>query len=159
MVRDIETGEDKELYSTATRFAFASRLALSPDGRQLAFVFNEDDGNGSKSLKVMPAAGGEARDVLRGLHMPHCEAPIAWTPDGASLIFIKQIGPTSDSKTELWSVSIEGGEARKLGLAVAGMIHICLHPDGRHIAFTSVQHRDEVWVLENFIPSAKAVKE
>ncbi len=158
MVRDIETGKDKELYSTATRFAFASRLALSPDGRQLAFVFNEDDGNGSKSLKVMPAAGGEARDVLRGVQIPLCEAPIAWTPDGASLIFIKQLGPTPMSKTELWTVSVQGGEPRKLGLAVEGMIQISLHPDGRRIVFTQARNCDEVWALENFLPASKAAK-
>jgi len=158
MVRDLETGKDQELYRAIDPAHFASRLDLSPDGRHLAFVINEDAGNGSKVLKVMPAAGGETRDVLRGLPMPFCEAPFAWAPDSSSLLFIKQLGPTPNSKTELWSISVQGGEPRKLELAVEGMIHVSIHPDGRHIAFTEVRNCDEVWVLENFLPPAKAAK-
>lgn len=45
--------------------------------------------------------------------------------------------------------------ASRLTLSPEGMRDICLHPDGRQIAFTSVQNRDEVWVLENFLPGAK----
>jgi Tol biopolymer transport system component len=158
LARDLETGEDRELYRAVDPAHFSSWLTLSPDGRHLAFVFNEGAGNGSKSLKVMPTAGGETRDVLRGLQMPFCEAPIAWAPDSASLIFIKQLDPTPDSKTELWSISIEGGEPRRLELAVEGMISISIHPDGRRIAFTQARNCDEVWALENFLPPAKTAK-
>lgn len=158
LARDIESGKDKELYRAVDPAHFASWLTLSPDGRYLAFVFTGDAGNVSKSLKVIPTAGGEARDVLRGLQMPFCEAPIAWAPDGASLLFLKQIDPTPDSKTELWSVSIEDGKPRRLDLAVEGMKGISIHPDGRRIAFTQVRNCDEVWALENFLPASKAAK-
>jgi hypothetical protein len=36
---------------------------------------------------------------------------------------------------------------------------VCIHPDGRHIAFTEVKSRNEVWVLENFLPALKAAKQ
>jgi Tol biopolymer transport system component len=156
MVRDLETGKDKELYSAADPAHFASRLTLSPDGRQLAFVVAADT-EGSMVLKVMPAAGGEARDLLRGVQIPFGEAPIAWAPDGLSLLFARQ--PSQhDSKTELWLISVQGGEPRKLELAADGMRDVCIHPDGRHIAFTEVKNRDEVWVLENFLPAPQAAK-
>jgi Tol biopolymer transport system component len=155
MERDLETGKDRELYSGDARFR--SRLALSPDGRQLAFVLGDQPENEFPVIKIMPAAGGEARDVLRGVQLPLCEAPIAWTPDGASLLFIKQLGPTPLSKTELWAVSVQGGEPRKTELAADGMRDICLHPDGRHIAFTEVKVRDGILVLENFLPAARVV--
>jgi Tol biopolymer transport system component len=155
MMRDLETGEDKELYSILDPAHFASRLTLSPDGRQLAFVVSENEEG--LSIKVVPVAGGRARDLLRGVPMPFCEAPIAWAPDSSSLVFVKQ--PNSrDSKTELWLISVQGGEPRRLDLTVEGMRDICLHPDGRHIAFTSVQNRDEVWVLENFLAAPQAAK-
>ena len=152
--RDLETGQNKELYCFADPTHFASRLTLSPDGSQLAFVIRE---SGSSVLKVMPAAGGEARDLLRGVPLPFCEAPIAWAPDGSSLLFARQPGPR-DAKTELWLVSVQGGEPRRLELAADGMIDICLHPDGRHIAFTEVKDRNGVWVLENFLPAPQAAK-
>jgi Tol biopolymer transport system component len=156
MVRDLETGKDKELYSAADPAHFASRLTISPDERQLAFVMAADT-EGSMVLKVMPAAGGEARDLLRGARIPLGEAPIAWAPDGSSLLFARQPNPP-DSKTELWLISVQGGEPRKLELAADGMRDICIHPDGRHIAFTSVQDRNEVWVLENFLTASQSAK-
>jgi len=92
--------------------------------------------------------------LLRGVQIPFCEAPIAWSPDGQSLLFLKQ-PQDRNQKTELWLVPVQSGEPRKLELAREGMIDICLHPDGRHVAFTSVQNRDGVWVLENFLPKEK----
>ena len=154
LLRDLETGKNKELYCFVDPTHFASRLTLSPDGSQLAFVIRE---SGSSVLKVIPAAGGEARDLLRGVQMPFCEAPIAWAPDGLSLLFARQPSPP-DRETELWMISVQGGKPRRLDLAAEGMSDVCIHPDGRHIAFTSVQDRDEVWVLENFLPPAKAAK-
>ena len=115
------------------------------------------DTEGSMVLKVMPAAGGEARDLLRGVQIPFGEAPIAWAADGSSLLFARQPSP-HDSKTELWLISVQGGEPRKLELAADGMRDVCIHPDGRHIAFTEVKNRDEVWVLENFLPAPQAAK-
>ena len=150
MARDLETGKNKELFCFADPSIFASRLTFSPDRSQLAFVIRE---GGSSVLKVMPAAGGEARDLLRGVRIASCEAPIAWASDGSSLLFLKQ-PEGRNAKTELWLVSAQGGEPRKLELAAEGMTDICLHPDGRRVAFTSVQNRDEVWILENFLPPA-----
>jgi hypothetical protein len=61
-------------------------------------------------------------------------------------------------KTELWRVSLQSGELLKLELAADGMRDNCLHPDGPHIAFTSVQDRDEVRVMENFLPASQIPK-
>ena len=157
LLRDLETGKNRELYCFVDPAHFASRLTLSPDGRQLAFVMAEDTESRSRVIKVMPTVGGEARDLLRVEQIPFGEAPIAWAPDGLSLLFLKQASPP-DPKTELWLISVRGGEPRRLELAAEGMSDVCIHPDGRHIAFTEVKNRDEVWVLENFLPAPKVVK-
>ena len=80
--------------------------------------------------------------------------PAVWTPDGLSLLFARQQGP-GVSKTDLWLISVQGGEARKLDLAAEGMRDLCMHPDGRHIAFTAGPSQSEVWVMENFLPGTK----
>ena len=77
-------------------------------------------------------------------------ASVAWTPDGQSLLFMRSSG-AGDSKAELWLTPVQGGEPRKLDLAVQGMRDLCVHPDGRHIAFTSAASRRGVWVMENFL--------
>ena len=152
VVRDLETGQEKELHSVPKGSShYAGGLALSRDGRQLAFESSE---SGSKIIKVIPAAGGEARELLRrdGSLMHNTFGTIAWAPDGLSVLFARQTGPGS-SKTELWSASVQGGEPRRLELTAENMRDLSVHPDGRHIAFTAGQTRSEAWVMENFLPA------
>jgi Tol biopolymer transport system component len=159
--RDLETGHNEELFCFTDPVHFVSRLTLSPDGRQLAFVMAEDTEHRSMVLKVVPVAGGDVRDVLRGVEIPFCEASIAWTPDSSSLLFLRQAPPKAglrSGETELWIISVQGGEPRKLELAAEGMRDIVLHPAGRLIAFTEEKDKDEVWVMENFLPPAKSVR-
>ena len=122
-------------------------MAISPDGRQLAF---SDPGN--QVLKVMPAAGGEPREILR-LKDPETfcwNAGLAWTPDGHYILFGKQ-------PDELWRIPAEGGEPQKL-LAMDVLGHISIHPDGRRIAFTGGKEESEGWVMENFLPGFTATR-
>jgi Tol biopolymer transport system component len=156
VVRNLATGEDKELYCIADPGYFPGFAALSPNGWQLAFMEIADTKSRSMVLKIIPAAGGEARDLLRGVQLPF-PAQIAWTPDGSSLLFAMQPS-RNNSKSELWLISVHGGEPRKLELAAVGIRDVCIHPDGRHIAFTETKNRDEVWVLENFLLPLKTVK-
>ena len=157
VVRDTETGQEKELHSVADPAHYAGGATVSPDGQQLAFVVVAGTEDRAKILKVMPAAGGEARDLLRGVLLPF-PTPIVWAPDSLSVLFVPQPGAGS-SKTELWSISVQGGEPRKLELTAENMRDLSVHPDGRHIAFTAGQDRSEVWVMENFLPTLKAAKQ
>ncbi len=151
LARDLETGQERELHSVAEPSFYPGGAALSRDGRQLAFAVRGE--SQSTVLKVMPAAGGEARDLLREVRLPLGRSTIAWTPDGLSVLFAREPSP-GNSKTELWQISVQGGEPRKLELAADGMRDVCVHPDGRHIAFTAGQDTSEVWVMENFLPVA-----
>jgi Tol biopolymer transport system component len=155
LARDLETGRERELHSIAASSFYAAGLALSRDGRQLAFVVGDAESR-AKVLKVMPAAGGEARDLLREAQMT-APGVVAWTPDGLGLLVTKR--SPGNSKIELWLISVQGGEPQKLNLTADDMRDLCLHPDGRHIAFTAGQDTSEVWVMENFLPALKAAKQ
>ncbi len=156
VVRDLETGHEKELHSVADPSYYGSGAVLSPDGQQLAFVVVADTVSRATVVKVLPAAGGEARDLLRGVRLPF-PAPIAWAPDGRSVLSVRQ--PNSrDSRTELWLIPVQGGEPRKLGLTAENLSDLSVHPDGRHIAFTAGHDRSEVWVMENFLPVSRSAR-
>jgi hypothetical protein len=60
----------------------------------------------------------------------------------------------------LWSVGVEGGEPQRLGLTVGDIRFqgARLHPDGLRVVFGNIKANLEVWVLENFLPPAKAAK-
>jgi dipeptidyl aminopeptidase/acylaminoacyl peptidase len=156
VARELATGQEKVLYSVDTlSYHFRAGVTLSRDGQQLAFAVSEVK-SGSKELKVMRAAGGEARDLLRGVPMSF-PGSLAWAPDGQSVLFVKQPNP-NDLKTELWLIAVQGGEPRKLDLTAKNMRELRIHPDGRRIAFTSGGDKSEVWAMENFLPVAKATK-
>ena len=135
---------------------YASGLALSPDGRQLALIIVFDDGF---SLRIAPSAGGEMREVLRlpgvkPLPFPDRRSWLVWTPDGRHLLFARP----KDEATELWRISVEGGDPENLGLTMKKMESLSIHPGGLRIAFTGPGPRPgaEVWAIENFLPTSTA---
>ncbi|MHC4744067.1 MAG: hypothetical protein ACYS8Z_19285, partial [Planctomycetota bacterium] len=140
---DPATGEDKELYSAP---GVISKPALSPDGREFAFFE-------SGALKVLPATGGEPRKLAEVEDI----STIAWTRDGRCLLYGAASG---DKTTQLWRIATEGGEPRKLDLAMHGLGHLRFHPDGRRITFRANPQgeKSEVWVMENFLPEALVAK-
>ena len=108
----------------------------------------------------MPAAGGEAREVVRidgEKENPFPGSP-SWTPDGRSVAFLKGV-KGKDGQWQLWRAAAEGGEPQRIGLIAARQLAgVRLHPDGRRVAITDVKVDLEVWVMENFLPGLKVVK-
>jgi len=138
---DLATGEKKELYNAP---GFISALALSPDGRQLAF---HDIQGGA--LKVLSTTGGELRERVK----VEGRITIAWTPDGRQLIYGSR--GLGEKPGHLWRISAGGGESQKLDLEMPYLSHVRFRPDGRQVAFTGKVGKDkcEVWVMENFLPA------
>ncbi|GAO42156.1 S9 family peptidase [Flavihumibacter petaseus] len=62
-----------------------SQPALSPDGRQIAFVRQAD---GKSQLFLLPLSGGEAIQLTRGKYAAY--NPV-WSPDGRQLAFVSSI--------------------------------------------------------------------
>jgi len=155
-------GAVKELYRTAPGVHTITALALSKDGRELAFVLYSR--NGTSSLHTMPVTGGEVRELLRGerLFLALAHGGIEWTPDGRYLLVARQT-PESDTsrvlKSALWRVPVAGGEPQLLLATEHSADFLSMHPDGRRIAFsTGPGYRVEVWMMENFLPALKAAR-
>jgi Tol biopolymer transport system component len=162
VTRDLETGEEKELYRAVSpaqiRHWPTSNLAVSPDGQRLAFVW-ADGKLGITALLVLPTAGGEPRELLRGQEPESISVP-AWTPDSRHLIYARSV-TGEKGKFEFWRISAEGGEPQNLGLMMEGLLPygLSVHPDGKRIAFTAGTERStEVWVLKDFLPALKTTK-
>lgn len=141
--RDTRTGTIREVHRTPVN---GGDVACSPDGRWLAFR----ELTGASAVKVIPAAGGEAREVVR-IAQPHSIpgfGGINWTPDGRHLFFVRASGPLQETR-ELWRVAVDGGSPEPTGLAARALRDSRLHPDGRQIAYTAGEGSSEVWVLEH----------
>jgi dipeptidyl aminopeptidase/acylaminoacyl peptidase len=133
---ELASGERTEL--TAPDRAMLGMPAISPDGRQLAYV-REDLGTASEpatvSLWVMPAAGGQGRQLpLDGELMP---TSLAWSPDGATLFF------TADQagRAPVFALEVATGQRRRL--AVDGAYSsVQVHPDGRTLFAVRASYTD-----------------
>ena len=172
VVRNLESGQTTDLYSSR----YVEFAALSPDGRWLVFTVVTEEpetqatttGDRSRAndyleLKIMPAAGGEPRKLHRLPATERVDWPgwLGWTPDGRHVLFggtQAVSGAERERSTELWQIPVEGGEPKRLGLAMEGLRDVRFHPDGQRIAFTSGRLNHEVWVLENFLPDLEVIK-
>lgn len=142
--RNLETGEDSAVTNTALR-VFQD---LSPDGREVVF---QDSG----AVSIASLDGGEPRELFRN---PLWLFSPTWTSDGRYII-----AQAIDIKTgryagtsEIWRIPVQGGTPLKLDLSIAGMGNFVLHPDNRHFAFgVSEGTKEELWVIENFLPVAR----
>jgi Tol biopolymer transport system component len=146
MLRDLETGNEKELLQTPAEGALAlapgSGWALSPDGKHVALSIREDAGK-PFVLKIMSVESRECR-TLDGEWF----FQMAWTPDGRDLLVTKNV-------KELWRVSVEGCKHQKLLEWKEMIMGPRIHPDGQRLAFFSGGYVSEMWVMENFLPVDK----
>jgi Tol biopolymer transport system component len=156
---DMKTKEKKEIYNQSPNIF---RMTPSPDGKLLAFgTFKKYKGETIGVLMVMPVGGGEPREVLKIMD-GSCLA-IAWSPDSREIIYGKNVYVSSGSQrithgSELWKVSVEGGEPQKVWKMAYGIWGARLHPGGERLAFSSQTSWAEIWVMENFLPGEKTEK-
>ncbi len=159
VARDLTSGQETDVIEKPGLYTGA----LSPDGRRLVIGINE---KGTQILFVMPVSGGDLRELLRvdgEKEVPFWGSPW-WTPDGRYVAFLKVVKgeakvPYQNLRWRLWRVAADGGEPQRLGLTVGRQIGgLRPHPDGRRLATTDFKANLEVWVMENFLPPAKAAK-
>ena len=110
---------------------------VSRDGKWVAYAVSTPDMELNRSVSniwIIPAAGGEAIQVTQGGH----DTSPAWSPDGKSLAFLS----ARDGNSQVYLLSMEGGEARKLTQLSTGADLFKWAPDGKSIAFTSAVYAD-----------------
>ncbi len=150
--RDLASGSERRLI----RREGLLYLSVSPDGRYVAGT-SLDPSSKSSSLLLIPIEGGEPRELLR-VTAPQGFYLVAWMPDGRGVIVRKMLSASENASEELWLVPVGDGQPRKLEIdkLSLGDSPVSIHPDGRQIAYLGGETKKEVWILENFLPAAKA---
>jgi Tol biopolymer transport system component len=138
--RDFGTGQERQIRSDARHFA------PSPDGRFLA-IGREDPPTKSGVLEIVTLETGQSRELLRVPEPSVFYKVLSWSADGRFLFF---------GNGELWRVAVENGVSEKVGISMAGLLDVRVHPDGRRIAFSGSASGAELWAMERFLPAPKA---
>jgi Tol biopolymer transport system component/DNA-binding winged helix-turn-helix (wHTH) protein len=139
---------------------FGTRPNWSPDSSQIAFQtsalsdlgFNAVNAMPPSTIWVVPARGGSEPKQLTepGKPLGGHGSPV-WSPDGKRILFC-----TNDLvETDLWSVSSEGGDLKKV---LPGVMEAVYAPDGKSIFTTNGRFLAKIEVSENGDPVGEPVK-
>ena len=139
---DIPSGSYTEIHRHS---AGVFRVALSPDGSQVAFA--EVSGKG---IWTVLSAGGSAREVFKATGAETL-AVWDWTRDGKALL-VTRTADADSGKARLWVVPLLTGAAYDTGIAGASLREVRVHPDGVRIAYTVGNPTWELWTMNNFLP-------
>jgi TolB protein len=87
---------------------WASRPAISPDGKMIAYIREEGQANKQLKLVVIPFEGGQA---IKTFDFPLTVAPLfRWSPTGDQLVY----NDTSNSVSNLWSLPLDGSKPSQI---------------------------------------------
>lgn len=127
-------------------------LAVSPDGRSVAFVLSRADPDTNRYCRALLLVGTEAphrvrlldrggdyipvESVVRGLFVtigtPKAVTP-AWSPDGRRIAYLRR----DAGVTQIWVASLEPGTARQVSHFPVEVESVAWSRDGRRLLYTA----------------------
>src|SRR5258705_693289 len=114
-----------------------AQAEVSPDGKWVAYIVATPDMDANRNatnLWMAPVAGGDAIQLTR----TGKDLSPKWSPDGKTIAFLSGRGGDS----QIYVLSMEGGEAHPLTKISTGTDMVKWSPDGKVIAFTSWVYPD-----------------
>src|SRR5712664_1452998 len=101
---------------------------LSPDGRWVAYTvttnsLQDNRGVARVWLADVATGGGQSRQVTQG---PGSDRSPRWSPDGQTLAFLS----TRQNGSQIWVLSLGGGEARRVSSLPEGVGELYWLADG-----------------------------
>jgi dipeptidyl aminopeptidase/acylaminoacyl peptidase len=107
-----------------------SGLELSPDGKQILILTTRQNFEANKlesELVMIDVQSKEQRTVTKRSGI----STATWSPDGNQLAFLA----TADGVSQIFLMSLQGGEAQQITHSKGGILHYSWSPDGKQFAF------------------------
>lgn len=136
-------GGDPVVIAKSPGFEIRGRVANSPDGQFLAYVFDESAFEGSTKVGVIPIGGGEP---VRTYKVAIDALDLRWSADGRSLQYLL----LRNGATNIWDQPITGGEPNQLTQFVSGIIFdFDWSADGKQLLLARGNASSDVVLLTN----------
>jgi dipeptidyl aminopeptidase/acylaminoacyl peptidase len=106
---------------------------ISPRGDWVAFVVTYQDTVQNKSnsnIYLVPTAGGDVKQLTSAKGANNSPR---WMPDGNTIAFLS----TRDGESQIWTIPVHGGEARKVSTISTEASGLVVSPNGKWFAFSS----------------------
>ncbi len=135
----IDGGTPSQLTDRASQFP-----SISPDGKSIAYFYNDEQANNQPKLSIIPFEGGEQAKTI---DLARTAQPLgfAWMPDGRSVAYL-----ASDSGNfNVWSQPVDGTAARQLTNFKSDLIDsFAISRDGKIAVFRVSATRDVVLIKD-----------
>jgi len=117
-------------FATVTSYpGYENYPTLSPDGRQVAFMWNEGDG---PRVYVQFVSGGDPLALAEARY-----GHLAWDPDGERIAYMRERPAGEDGPgTEVWTITALGTDPRKVTTTGSNVTDLDWSPDGRFLALS-----------------------
>ena len=125
--------------------ARASQLpSISPDGKWIAYFYNDEEANNQPKLSVIPFEGGAP---VKTLDVSRTVQPVvfAWMPDGQSIAYLA----TESGNFNVWSQPIDGTAPKQLTNFKSDLIsNFAISRDGKIAVYRLSVTRDIVLIKD-----------
>jgi dipeptidyl aminopeptidase/acylaminoacyl peptidase len=132
-----ETGKHAITFDDLIAMHRVAEAELSPDGKWVAYTVaipDMDANRNATNLWMAPIAGGDAIQLTR----TGKDSSPKWSPDGKTIAFLS----ARSGDSQVYVLSMEGGEAHPLTKISTGADIVKWSPDGKTLAFTSSVYPD-----------------
>ncbi|HET9409397.1 MAG TPA: protein kinase [Candidatus Sulfotelmatobacter sp.] len=119
-------------------------LAISPDGKLVAYVLQEGTPVPQLKIEVVPAEGGRS---LHTFLMPTGADILRWSPEGKAVQYLL----TRKGATNIWEQPLSGGEPRQVTNFTSGLIfNFSWSRDGKQLLLAKGNQTSDVVLISNF---------
>jgi len=99
----ISAGDGSVKVLKSLEWRYPLRIALSPDGRHIAYDILQNQDGTSRDIYVLASDGSSEHALMEG---PVHDAAPSWTPDGSRVLFLSN----RSGRMDLWSVAVRDGK-------------------------------------------------
>jgi dipeptidyl aminopeptidase/acylaminoacyl peptidase len=112
---------------------------FSPDGASVAYVVsapNLEENRYVASLHRLEIASGQSAQLVGGAKYVGVSSP-RWAPNGRQIAFLATVTTEGQAAAQIFTVPSQGGPAKQITSALAGVQQIAWSPDSRTLAYAT----------------------